>query len=809
MQPGNLPRFRVGTCSIAALVLACALAPASASTIASRPSDGALSPRLAELAKPSIRSAPPAVQAEELSLAAEGPGSLLRQGNRVLVDVRFDQGAGVGVDDLRSAGAKIVNVSRRYQTVTVAAKPSELGVLTSVPNVTGVKEVLTPVVAATSVPGPVASSIIPCFGAATSEGDQQLRAAEARKAFDIDGSGITVGILSDSFDADEFAATSAGEDVKSNDLPGPGNTCEHTNEVDVLEEIEEPEEGADEGRAMAQIVHDLAPGAKLAFASAFNGETAFAENIERLAEPPLGGAGAQVIADDVFYLDEPFFQDGPVAVAVNKVASEGVAYFSAAGNDNLVEEPEPGIENSIASWEAPSFRDAANDGANCPPGVPSYATHCMDFNPAAGPGNVDTGFGITVEPQSTLTLDLQWSQPWNGVTTDLDAHLLRNDIEVAWAEDPNTLPAFQEPVETFSWDNTSSSSRSVTLAIDRCNVACGVTRAAGNPKLTGTTGGDSGSPRLKFALLENGGGVESTEYPNSIAPDTVGPTIFGHSGAAGAVSVGAVPFFSDSEPEFYSSHGPVTHYWGPVEPGPTPAAKLGSPEELEKPDVVATDGGANTFFGSCWFDKAWRFFGTSAAAPHAAAVAALELDAEPSASAAEAIEAQEEQAQALPPFGVDAVGSGLVDAFGAVAQLLGSSATEEPVSGPGFAPPDCTAVPPGPFKEAEEKIIAANPPAEVPPPVAKPRPRTFFLLHPARVIRTSHLKAKAVFRFGASESGATFVCRVDSEPFRECRRRFVGRFAVGPHAMRVIARDAAGSADRTPAVYRFRVKRIG
>src|SRR5258707_7670725 len=87
MPPGKSPR-RAGACSIAALAFACALAPASASAAVSRPSDGNLSARLAELAKPSVRSAPPAAQARALSLATEGPGSLLREGNRVLVEVR-------------------------------------------------------------------------------------------------------------------------------------------------------------------------------------------------------------------------------------------------------------------------------------------------------------------------------------------------------------------------------------------------------------------------------------------------------------------------------------------------------------------------------------------------------------------------------------------------------------------------------------------------------------------------------------------------------------------------------------------------
>ena len=123
---------------------------------------------------------------------------------------------------------------------------------------------------------------------------------------------------------------------------------------------------------MAQIVHDLAPGASLGFATAFTGELAFAANIGSLAS-----AGARVIADDVAYFDEPFFQDGPVAVAVNEAAAAGVSYFSAVGNDNLIDKK----GHDIGSWEAPEFRKTG-----CAPALAAAAeaVNCMDFDP--GPG---------------------------------------------------------------------------------------------------------------------------------------------------------------------------------------------------------------------------------------------------------------------------------------------------------------------------------------------------------------------------------------------------------------------------------------
>ena len=93
---------------------------------------GVLSPRLAELAKPSVRLEPPARQAAMLSVASIGPGSLQREGGRILVDVRYERGAASATEALRAAGARIVSVSRPLQTVTVAAAPASLRAVAAV-----------------------------------------------------------------------------------------------------------------------------------------------------------------------------------------------------------------------------------------------------------------------------------------------------------------------------------------------------------------------------------------------------------------------------------------------------------------------------------------------------------------------------------------------------------------------------------------------------------------------------------------------------------------------------------------------------
>lgn len=715
-------------------------------------------------------------------------GRVLREGGRVLAYVRFDSGAGAGARSLRADGAKVVGVSRRYQTVTVAVKPGDLAEIADAARVANVTPVHPPIVAAAGGSGPGTSAITRCFGAATSEGDVQLNAMAAREGFELNGSGVTVGILSDSYNRDTAAAAHAAADITSGDLPGKGNPCGFATPVQIIDD--EEADGHDEGRAMAQIVHDLAPGADLAFATAFRGELSFAENIAELA-----AKGAKVIVDDVFYTEEPFFQDGPVAVAVNEAVAGGATYFSAAGNDNLIEKT---TGNDIASWEAPEFRDSGS----CPavvvalseeiedtngPGTGLEPEHCMDFDPGAG--IPDDTFGITVGEGETLVADLQWAEPWEGVGTDLDAFLLgpEENVVEASVKDNASLGGTKRPYELVEWPNETGAAAHVQLVINRYS------------------GGD---PRLKFALLQNGGGVTSTEYPESLEGDTVGPTVFGHSGAASAIGVGAAPYFENEIPEAYSSRGPLTHYFGPVT-GTIPAAKLGSPELVAKPDLTATDGGANTFFGSC-VAHSWRFFGTSAAAPHAAAVAALALQAVPAATPAKVREALTESASPMGAFTPDAVGAGLVDAPEAIAALTsvpfpGGAQVAQP------APQNCGFPPPSDPNPLPTSPLPPNPPAGDEPKTTetKHRPRTLFLQRPERTIRTHGRSARVVMRFGANEADVSYTCRIDGGFFRPCPERLVRRFRVGIHAVLVVARNADGNSDRTPAVARFRVKHVG
>jgi hypothetical protein len=555
----------------------------------------------------------------------------MRAGSGFVVDVRARSASQRLRRGLRASGARIVAVSRRYRTVTVAVAASDLRAVAAVPGVQAVTEELTPMQSGSASSagaggGPITAAT--CTGAATSEGDTQLQAASARNSFGVSGTGVKVGVLSDSFDRDTSAPTHASDDVASGDLPGPGNPCGHTTAV---QKVDDSVVGDDEGRAMAQIVHDLAPGAALAFATAFASETSFANNI--LA---LKNAGAKVIVDDITYFDEPFFQDGPVSVSVNKATAAGVTYFSSAANSNVI----LGGKN-VASWEAPAFRTTT-----CPTGVPSYATHCMDFTPGSG---VDNGAAITLAPGGGFILDLQWAEPWFGVNTDIDAYVLSStNAIVASSENINSGGGgTQKPFEALGLTNSTGTSQTVRIVLN---------------KFSG-----SANPRLKYVLL-GAHGITAVEHNASTGGDIVGPTIFGHNGAANAMSTAAIPFNNANTIETYSSRGPVRLYYGPVN-GTTPASALPAPLNLAKPDIAATDGVQNTFFGS-FSSGVWRFFGTSASAPHAAAVAALQLDGFRSATVSQVKSAQRSTALPVGAFGADAAGKGRVNAKAAVSQLL-------------------------------------------------------------------------------------------------------------------------------------------
>ena len=455
-------------------------------------------------------------------------------------------------------------------------------------------------------------------GSTTSQADTSINADLARDLFDVSGEGITIGVLSDSFN--NLGGASA--DIASGDLP---------DDINVLQDLARG--GSDEGRAMLQLIHDLAPDADLAFRTAFGGKTDFAQGILELAD-----AGADIIVDDVVYFNEPFFQDGVVAQAVDQVVAEGVSYFSSAGNSGR------------KSYES-EFRPSGEIFD-----LGSFQLEAHDFDPTS---EVDLFQEISVPQGGQVSFSFQWDDPFfsagggSGAQNDIDIFLLneeKTDI-LAGSLDANVG---NDPVEIFSFTNDGS------FDGNDFHLAIGKTLQSDNPEL------------MKYVGFGN---FAINEF------DTNSSTLFGHANAAGANAVGAS--FFENTPAFGTTPAEIESFSAP---GSTPILfdqegnRLAEPEIRQKPDIVAPDGTNTTFFGSdvaADDDSDPNFFGTSAAAPHAAAAAGLLKEADPSLTPSEISTALETTALDMddpttPEFdtGFDqATGHGLIQVDQALGEL--------------------------------------------------------------------------------------------------------------------------------------------
>ena len=247
---------------------------------------------------------------------------------------------------------------------------------------------------------------VPCLtrtGSVDSEGDTTHRAAEARSFFNVNGAGVKVGVLSDSVDFLSQAVSTGDLPPNVTVLPGQAGV------------------GAGEGTAMLEIVYDLAPGAQLFFASGFNGEAQFAQNIL-----DLRAAGCDIIVDDIGYFDESPFQDSIVARAVNAVTAGGALYFSSAGNEGNLR------HGTSGTWEG----DFVDGGAAGPPvngkggNLHSFGTNAYD--------NV-TGMG-----NSTV---LFWSDPLGASTNDYDLFILDSTGATVVSSSTTVQNGSQDPFE--------------------------------------------------------------------------------------------------------------------------------------------------------------------------------------------------------------------------------------------------------------------------------------------------------------------------------------------------------------------------
>ena len=386
----------------------------------------------------------------------------------------------------------------------------------------------------------------------TSAGVVAHRANSARTTYGVDGTGIGIGVISN-------GVRSLADRQASGDLPA---------RVTVL-----PGQAGrgDEGTALLEIVHDLAPGAELYFATGEGGQARMAVNIEALCE-----AGANVIVDDIGYLHEAAFQDDIVAQGVNAAVADGCVFFSAGGNDGNLTNGTSGV------WEG----DYAEGSALEVDGRRVGTKH--DFG-----GGVEAN---ELRGRSVRTIILQWADPLGASTNDYDLFLVNENGDVI-ASSTDTQDGTQDPIESI-----------LSPFFDYSGLRVVVVKASGANRY------------LR---------VQALSGPLAIA--TAG-TLYGHSAQENAISVAMVDvataggsggvFDGTESVRSGNSDGPRRIFFQPDGTAITAGNFSATGGKLlQKPDLTAATCVATATPGFS------RFCGTSAAAPHAAAIGALMLEA--------------------------------------------------------------------------------------------------------------------------------------------------------------------------------------
>jgi hypothetical protein len=94
-----------------------------------------------------------------------------------------------------------------------------------------------------------------------------------------------------------------------------------------------------------------------------------------------------------------------------------------------------------------------------------------------------------------------------------------------------------------------------------------------------------------------------------------------------------------------------------------------------------------------------------------------------------------------------------------------------------------------------------------PPPADDVIPPDAILAWARRTFPTKTRRARVKIPFTSTEPGATFVCSLDGAGFKPCSAPFTAKLRPGTHSFVVVAVDAAGNADPTPATARIKVTR--
>lgn len=435
------------------------------------------------------------------------------------------------------------------------------------------------------------------------QGDLAMGTNRLRDHFGVDGSGITVGVVSDSYNQ----CGGAEQDIAQGRLPQAGVAVLHEGTKSCHPQPH------NEGRAMLQVIHKVAPGAALAFTSegpedVESGAWGLPVTVKRILElagcpdtipkgqfsdcQPTSGVKADVIVDDVANRYEPFYMDGLWSQAITWIEQAGISYITAAGNDGH------------QSYES-TFRGS---------GVEGYAGgELHDFDP--GP-EVDTHQLVYIKKEWEVPFLFQWDSPYHsqctpkykefcpGATSQYNLYLTGSGagegIILARAED---VALGKDPINNLIWKNEGIDVDGIPGEDTEFNLVIEKVHGIRNN-------------RLKYIIDVNGADPQIVkEYYAG------GSTVYGHSNSFNGLSVGAAvwwntPYYGSypAEPVSYSGLGGTHFYYNA-------AGEAIKPLPQQNPGLLGPNNVWTYTANDPQFQK--QFGGTSAAAPEVAGAVAL------------------------------------------------------------------------------------------------------------------------------------------------------------------------------------------
>jgi hypothetical protein len=467
-------------------------------------------------------------------------------------------------------------------------------------------------------------------GNVTTEGDAILFADAVRQQLSLDGTGVRVGVISDGLKG-VFATGClalcggvAGGPISTGDLPSAAGvrnasgvltassggivarSFQANNDLEGLPPATPAcgfQGAGAEGTALLEIVHDIAPGARLSFAN-FDTDLAFNQAVNFLA------ASNDVVIDDIGFLGEPY--DGTSGVSQNTAAALNNpdypirAYFTSVGND--------ADEHYYGTYVASGLDGTSISGITNPGRVHLFqgtgdTTDALGLGPQ--PYNV-----IALPPNGEVAIFLTWNDPFGSSANNYDLYLVQQSTGRVVASSTDVQNGRQDPVETIDYVNRTGQQDFFRIVVQNVRDAAqprDLNIFSFQPECAAAgplTLAPPRNERHNFNTATRSVAAQSDAGGSPASVIAVG-AICSASAAAAASFANRVPNescldTSNRTAEFFSSRGPTID---------------GRP----KPDIAAIDGVAISGAGSF----GTPFFGTSAAAPHMGGIAALLLQGAP------------------------------------------------------------------------------------------------------------------------------------------------------------------------------------